>query len=105
MTRSWKDVRRDVVAGALDEQRIERSTKAMREEVEAFKLSEVRKARQVSQTSLAEVMGVKQPRVSAIERGSLSRTELGTLESYVEALGGTVHVVAQFDDQAIILRD
>ncbi len=34
-------------------------------------------------------------------RGDLSHTELGTLESYVEALGGKLRVVADFGDKSI----
>jgi hypothetical protein len=33
-------------------------------------------------------MHVTQRRVSAVERGELDRTELGTVVAYVEALGG-----------------
>jgi hypothetical protein len=38
------------------------------------------------------------PRVSAIEHGEVDRTELATLRSYVEALGGKLRVVADFGD-------
>ncbi len=104
MARNWKDVRADV-ADMLDEQAVANATKLMREEVRAYKLGEVRRAQHVSQQAVADSMGVKQPRVSAIERGSLSSTELGTLESYIHALGGTVRIVADFGDEAIVLRD
>jgi predicted XRE-type DNA-binding protein len=48
-------------------------------------------------------MKVSQPRVSAIERGELGSTELGTLEAYVEALGGKVRIVAEFGDDALTI--
>lgn len=106
MARNWKDVRQDAVtAGLLDEQRVANARKVMREENRAFKLAEVRKSHQVSQDQVADVMGVRQPRVSAIERGELSKTELGTLESYIGALGGKVRIVADFGDETIVLRD
>lgn len=106
MARNWKDVRKDAVdAGLVDGQAVRNATKLMREEVRAYKLAEVRKRQAVSQQSVADSMGVKQPRVSAIERGELSKTELGTLESYIQALGGHVKVVADFGDESITLRD
>jgi predicted XRE-type DNA-binding protein len=50
-------------------------------------------------------MHVSQARVSTIERGELSRTELGTLQAYVEALGGHLKIVADFGDEALVVRD
>lgn len=106
MARSWKDVRAEAAAsGLIDEQAVSNAAKVMREEVRACKLAEVRKSQHVSQTSLAEAMGVKQPRVSAIERGELSRTELGTLETYVESLGGHLRIVADFGDEVLVIND
>jgi hypothetical protein len=50
-------------------------------------------------------MHVSQARVSNIERGELSRTELGTLQAYVEALGGHLKIVADFGDETLVVRD
>jgi DNA-binding XRE family transcriptional regulator len=104
MARNWKDVRADA-APLLDEQRIANERKALRAEVRAYRLAEVRRGQGVTQSELAQRMGVKQPRVSAIERGRLSATELGTLESYVNALGGKLRVVADLGDESIVVRD
>lgn len=43
---------------------------------------------------------------SKIERGEvkLSRSELGTLESYVAAIGGMLHVVADFGDHIVTVE-
>jgi hypothetical protein len=41
-------------------------------------------------------MGVSQARVSELEGGDLPHTELGTLQSYVAALGATLRMVASF---------
>jgi hypothetical protein len=49
------------------------------------------------------VLGISQARVSKLESGDLSRTELRTLQSYVVALGGTLHVLAEFGDCTIEL--
>lgn len=48
-------------------------------------------------------MGVSQRRVSQIERGEIDRSELGTVQSYVEALGGHVEVVADFGDERLVV--
>ena len=49
-------------------------------------------------------MGVSQARVSKLESGDLSRTELGTLQSYVAALGGHLRIVAEFGESAVELN-
>ncbi|CAM3508811.1 XRE family transcriptional regulator [Occultella aeris] len=106
MARNWKDVRRDAVeAGRLDEQRIEDAREDMLGTLRAHRLAEIRKSHQISQRALAASMSVSQARVSTIERGKLTRTELGTLQSYVEALGGRLKVVAEFGDESLIVRD
>jgi hypothetical protein len=38
-----------------------------------------------------------------LESGDLSHTELGTLQSYVAALGGQLRIVAQFGDRSVEL--
>lgn len=55
------------------------------------------------QEDVADLMGISQSRVSKIERGHLRHTELGTLESYVQALGGRLRVVAEFGDRSLTL--
>lgn len=59
-------------------------------------LAEVRKARGLTQTAVAEQMGVTQTRVSAIENGD--DLQITTIERYVEALGGHLEVRAVFPD-------
>ena len=46
-------------------------------------------------------MKVSQSRVSRIEGGDISHTELGTLRAYVQALGGVLRVTAAFGDQTL----
>lgn len=59
-------------------------------------LQELREQRRVSQVELATKLGVRQPTVSKIERRD--DVALSTLRRYVEALGGELHVTAQFTD-------
>jgi DNA-binding XRE family transcriptional regulator len=57
-------------------------------------LQELRKALQCSQTTVARKLHVNQAAVSKIER----RTDMyvSTLRSYIEAMGGSLEIVAQF---------
>jgi hypothetical protein len=41
--------------------------------------------------------------VSKLESGDLSHTELGTLQSYVAALGGHLRIVADFGESTVEL--
>jgi predicted XRE-type DNA-binding protein len=105
MARNWQRVRADTVErGHLDVQRVANARKALDDTVRAYRLAEVRKAQGATQADVAAAMHVSQVRVSKIERGELSRSELGTLQSYVEALGGHLSVVADFGDQKITVE-
>jgi transcriptional regulator with XRE-family HTH domain len=67
----------------------------------AARLFELRKERGLSQTDLAERLGVTQKRISAIERAE--DRNLSTLERYVAALGGRLHAGIEFDDETVTL--
>ncbi|MBQ6655720.1 MAG: helix-turn-helix transcriptional regulator [Ottowia sp.] len=60
-------------------------------------LRELRSAVQRTQTQVAEALGVGQDSVSRME--SRSDMLLSTLRRYVEAMGGTLALVAQFPDR------
>jgi predicted transcriptional regulator len=102
MARSWKEVRAEARAtGRLDEQRIEALKAKLRAEVRAHRLAEIRQAYGLDQSALAERLKVSQSRISRIERGELDHTEISTVRSYIEALGGEVEIVARFGDERI----
>lgn len=105
MARNWRDVRADAVAqGRLDPARADTTRKEMHEAVQAHRLAEIRKAHGHSrQSDVASLMGVSQARVSKLESGDLSHTELGTLRSYVAALGGQLRIVADFGESSVEL--
>ena len=65
-------------------------------QVRAEYLTEMRKKAGLTQTEVAEAMGVSQQRVSAIESGTVS--EFATLGDYIRALGGELKVIADFGD-------
>ena len=60
-------------------------------------LRELRSAVQRTQTQVADALGVGQDSVSRME--SRSDMLLSTLRRYVEAMGGTLALVAQFPDR------
>ncbi len=63
---------------------------------EEMSLQSLRKARQLTQSALADRLGIKQENVSRIEK----RTDLllSTLTKYVEGMGGKLRLVAEFPD-------
>lgn len=73
-------------------------------ETRAYRLREVREVREeqgLTQVELAARMHVTQPTVFELERGELDRG-LATIRAHVEALGGSVEVVADFGDHRVI---
>jgi predicted XRE-type DNA-binding protein len=105
MARNWRDIRADAIAqGRVDPARADAARKEMNEAVQAQRLADIRKAHGlVRQADVAALMGVSQARVSQLESGDLSHTELGTLQSYIAALGGNLRVVADFGESSVEL--
>lgn len=105
MARNWREIRADAVAqGRLDPTRADAARKEMHDAVQAHRLAEIRRAQgHARQADVAAMMGVSQARVSQLESGDLSHTELGTLQSYVAALGGNLRVVADFGESTVEL--
>jgi transcriptional regulator with XRE-family HTH domain len=62
------------------------------------RLQELRKARAQTQETIAELMGVPQSAISKIEK----RTDayVSTIRRYLEAMGGHLHITAEFPDGA-----
>ena len=67
-------------------------------------LAEERTRLGLSQTEVAQRMGVPQAQVAAIEHADPGTTDVRTLVSYVEALGGRLNLTADFGGDRIILR-
>ena len=61
---------------------------------EEMTLREVRKARELSQETLADMLGWRQGDLSKFERRA--DAYLSTIRRYVEAMGGTLDLVASF---------
>lgn len=64
-------------------------------------LRELRRARELTQVRLAEELGVTQDSVSRIERRS--DLLLSTLRKTIEAMGGSLYLVAQFPDSEPVI--
>ncbi len=100
MVSNWRDVR---ARADLDETKVAAHKQHMIAEIRAARLAEVRQRHDMSQTQLADIMGVSQARVSAIEKGELPATEIGTIAKYINALGGKLQIVADFGDEKLVL--
>jgi transcriptional regulator with XRE-family HTH domain len=75
---------------------IARSDAHYRKMVAEMPLHELRRARGISQEKLAEALHIKQPNVAKLEK----RTDvyISTLRAAIEAMGGTLNIVACFPD-------
>ena len=99
----WRQVREEATS-QLDEQVVATERKLPGEAVRTQRLAQLRKEQSLTQADVARMMRVSQARASKIERGQLASTEMGTLRSYIEALGGKLHVVANFGDQSVTVE-
>ena len=99
-TRSWQDVRAE--RPPREESVVEHTTR-MLAETRAYRLREVREEQGLTQVELAARMHVTQPSVSELERGELERAGIATIKAYVEALGGSVEIVAEFGDRRMVI--
>jgi len=78
---------------------IARSDARYQEMVAEMPLHELRRARGISQETLAKVLRIRQPNVAKLEK----RTDIyiSTLRATIEAMGGTLDIVARFPDGAV----
>ena len=83
---------------------VEASAAALVARNRARTLAEQRIRAGLTQAQVAERMGVRQERVSAIERAEPGATEVRTLAGYVEALGGRLEIIADFGGIRVVLR-
>jgi len=67
-------------------------------------LTEERTRLGLTQTEVAHRMGVPQDQVAAIERADPGTTDVRTLVSYIEALGGRLTLTADFGGDRIVLH-
>src|SRR6266852_1640259 len=68
---------------------------------EEMSLRDLRKARKLTQTRVAKTLGITQDSVSRLEKRS--DLLLSTLRKTVRAMGGEVHIIAEFPDRAPVV--
>ena len=85
----------------VDRERVDVHKERMLAEVRVYRLRELREQAGLSQAQLAERFGVGQRQVSKIERGDLDNAKVGTIRSYLEAIGGGLAIEYVLGDQRI----
>jgi transcriptional regulator with XRE-family HTH domain len=68
---------------------------------EEIALRHLRPARRLTQQRMAKTLGIGQDRISKIENNS--DMLLSTLRTYVEAMGGSLRLIAEFPDGVAVL--
>ncbi|MFI1091480.1 XRE family transcriptional regulator [Streptomyces sp. NPDC020917] len=99
--RSWKEIRPEVVT---DLGRVAEHRKKLDAEVRAYRLAEIRKEQDLTQSEVAQIIGITQPNVSRLEKGEIDAAALSTIRAYVEALGGSLRMVADFGDRQLLIQ-
>ncbi|MCF8572143.1 helix-turn-helix transcriptional regulator [Gordonia sp. HY002] len=79
-------------------ERVERIKAEMAATERNYRLREIRESLGETQTDLADRIGVKQARISNLERGRLSAAKVETVQRYVEALGLDLVIAARLPD-------
>jgi len=82
---------------------IARSDERYQEMIAEMPLHELRRARGISQEALARELHIKQPNVAKLEK----RTDIyiSTLRETIEAMGGTLDIVARFPDGSVKIKN
>ena len=91
MAHKWSELE-----AKMGPERVTASRARARKMIEEMPLQQLRNAREMTQTRMAELLGMDQPNISKLEK----RTDmyLSTLRSYVEAMGGALEIRAVFPD-------
>lgn len=98
MAKKFSDLRKKMAPEARS--KAKGKTMAMLHEMP---LHELRKARGLSQQTLASILHVQQPAVAKIEK----RTDmyLSTLRNHIRAMGGELDVIARFPDGEVRIEN
>jgi predicted XRE-type DNA-binding protein len=94
VAKNWKEVRKD-----LGSEREARTKARVRDEIGRVSLNQLREARSLTQTSLAEFLGIPQGGVSRLERRA--DMYVSTLRNYIRAVGGELKITAVFPNGAM----
>ncbi len=97
MSRNVNDIIRSLSAA----QRKKFEARAAELIAEEMTLQELRRARKLTQVSVAKALGITQDSVSRLEKRS--DILLSTLRKTVQAMGGNLSLVAEFPDRAPVV--
>ena len=64
---------------------------------EEISLGDLRKAKELTQVRMAELLNIQQENVSRLERRS--DMLISTMRSYIEAMGGKLNLIVEFPDR------
>lgn len=92
----WSDIRAGHVERAGGEEAVAAGKQELLAKVRGRRLAEIRRSRGLTQSDVAEQMGVTKGRVSQIEQGRVSGQDI--LDRYAVALGGRLHQSIYFDN-------
>ncbi|MCL2660283.1 MAG: helix-turn-helix domain-containing protein [Acidobacteriaceae bacterium] len=94
MAKKWSDIR-----GKFAPEVEERIRKEVQEAAQVMTLHQLREARELTQTNLAQLLRINQGAVSMMEK----RTDMyvSTLRSYIKAMGGELKITAEFPEGSI----
>ena len=94
MAKNWKDIRK-----TLAPERETRIKARVDEAMARLSLHQLREARNLTQTSLAEVLHIPQGGISRLERRA--DMYVSTLRNYIRAMGGDLKITAVFPNGAV----
>lgn len=86
-----------------DARRMRILAEADRLHAEYLTLQELRKAKQLTQVQLADLLQVQQSTIAQMEKRS--DLMLSTLRGYVEAMGGRLRLIVEFPDHAPVVLE
>jgi len=89
---------RTLIAETMSDESRARAAARTQVMLQELHLKDLRRARDLSQVELAEKLNTTQPKISEMEHRS--DMYLSTLRKYVEGMGGTLVMLAQFPDHA-----
>jgi transcriptional regulator with XRE-family HTH domain len=87
---------RELVARTVSPERQARVEARVQSELARMRLRDLRRARELSQEALAGQLDTEQGNVSRLEQQT--DMYISTLRRYVEALGGSLEIIARFSD-------
>ena len=96
MARNFKELQ-----AKMDPADLADNKQRVREELQRMALEELRKARQLTQADMAEMLDVPQSSISRIEQRA--DMYLSTLRNYIHAMGGVLQVQAVFPDGGAVI--